>query len=164
MDQDQLETIVNKDEDRRYILSDDRTKLRINPEHPAPKYVEDGLKNVDDLKIKRSAFMLSDLPFKKDRKRSILVSCSNGNSYSFPYETNKIFFMDKKRFFMLIEEKGCLMLAVSPYMTKNLDKHWRMYIKALPELINNYFSFDAVLVDFDGISYKVTIEDHKRGA
>lgn len=39
-----------------------------------------------------------------------------------------------------------------------------MYIKALPELINNYYSFDAVLVDFDGISYKVTIEDHKRGA
>jgi len=164
VDQDQLETIVNKDGDHRYILSDDKTKLRVNPEHPAPKHVEDGLKNVDDLKIKRSAFMLSDLPFKKDRKRSILVSCSNGNSYSFPYETNKIFFMDKKRFFMLIEEKGCLMLAVSPYMTKNLDKRWRMYIKALPELINNYFSFDAVLVDFDGISYKVTIEDHKRGA
>ena len=29
---------------------------------------------------------------------------------------------------------------------------------------NGSIFFDAVLVDFDGISYKVTIEDHKRGA
>ena len=37
VDQDQLETIVNKDGDHRYILSDDKTKLRVNPEHPVPE-------------------------------------------------------------------------------------------------------------------------------
>lgn len=161
VDQDQLETIVNKDEDHRYILSDDRTKLRISPEHPAPKYVEDELKDVDGLKIKKSAFIRNGLPFIKDKSLSILVSLSDGGSFTFPYATNKIFFMDKKHFFMLIEHKGDLMLAVSPYMMKDTKYHWRMYIKDLPELINHYFSLNATLVDFEGISYKVTIIDHQ---
>ena len=154
-----IEKIVNKDEDQRYILSDDRTKIRVSPEHPAPKYVEEELKTVDGLKIKRSFFLLSNLPLIKDKKRVIHVDCSNGGHFEFPYRTNEIYYMDEKHFFMLIQSNGDLMLAVSPYMMKHTRYHYRYFIKGMPEVINHYFKIDADLVDYDGNTFKFTYKE-----
>lgn len=152
----QLESIVNNDEDHRYILSDDKTKMRTSPEHPSPKYVEQALEIVDELKIKKSVFVLSKLPFKKDKKRSIHVECSNGDSFDFPYQTNKVFFIDKKHFFMLIENHDDPMLAVSSYMSRDGTYHYRTAIKGFPRAINNLFTDYADLLDYDGNVYRVT--------
>ena len=152
----QLESIVNNDEDHRYILSDDKTKIRTSSEHPAPKYVEQALEIVDKLKIKRSVFVRSALPFKKDKKRSIHVECSNGDSFDFPYQTNKVFFMDKKHFFMFIENKEEPMLAVSSYMSRDGTYHYRTAILGFPRAINNLYPDFADLLDYDGNVYRVT--------
>lgn len=154
----QLGSIVNNDEDHRYILSDDKTKIRTSPEHPAPKYVEQALENAGELKIKKIVFVLNKLPFKKDKKRSIHVECSNGDSFDFPYQTNKIFFMDRKHFFMVIESHDDPMLAVSSYMTRDGTYHYRMAIEGFPRAINNLFADYADLLDYDGNVYRVNFK------
>lgn len=154
----QLESIVNSDEDHRYILSEDKAKIRTSPEHPAPKYVEQALEAVDKLKIKRSVFVKSALTFKKDNKRSIHVECSNGDSFDFPYQTNKVFFMDKTHFFMLIEHNDEPMLAVSSYMSRDGTYHYRTAILGFPRAINNLYPDFADLLDYEGNVYKVTFK------
>ena len=157
-----LEQIADKDGDQRYILSDDRTKIRISPEHPAPKYVEDELKDIGSLEVKRSAFIKNNMPFVKDKKRSVVVDLSTGGHFEFPYCTNKIFQMDGKHFFMLIEHEGGLFFAVSPYMTKDNSRLVRWYVKELPALINHFYMPDAKqdgcdLTDYEGVAYKITV-------
>ena len=51
-----LEKRVNKDTDHRYIFNDDKTLLRISPDHIAPKYVEEELKTAGNIEIKQSVF------------------------------------------------------------------------------------------------------------
>ena len=154
----QLESIVNNDEDHRYILSDDKTKIRTSPDHPAPKYVEQALEENNELNIKRSVFVMSKLQFKKNKKQSIHVECSNGDRFDFPYQTNKVFFMDKKHFFMLIENHDEPLLAVSSYMSRDGTYHYRTAIKGFPRAINNLFPDYADLLDYDGNVYRVTIQ------
>ena len=154
-----LELISDKDEDHRYILSEDRSKLRISPEHPAPKKVEQEMKTVDDIKIKRSVFVKNVLPFIKDRKRRIHVECSDGCCFDFPYQTNKTFYIDGKHFFMLTENHGDLMLAVSSYMTKDGRYQYRTCYKGFPEVLNHLFMDSAVLLDYEGKTYRVTITE-----
>ena len=152
-----LELIVNTDEDKRYIFSDDKTKLRINPEHLAPRNVEELLKTAGNLKIKRSAFIKNNLPFVKDKKRSIAVECSDGNVWKFPYVTNKIFVIDDKRFFTIGELDGKTLMSVSSYMAKRIDCQYRMVFVDVPGVINNIFPIDAELSDYEDNIYKVSI-------
>lgn len=156
-DKSTLELIVNNDEYHRYIFNEDKTKIRISQEHPAPEKVEKLMKTVDDLNVKRSAFILNILPFIKDKKRSIHVDCSNGDSFDFPYQTNKIFYMDKKHFFIYVIHHDAPMLAVSSYMCKDLNYQYRMAFQGFPNVINNLFPDFAELVDFDGNVYTFTI-------
>lgn len=159
-----LELIADKDGDQRYILSDDRTKIRISPDHPAPKYVEDELKDIGSLEVKRSAFIKNNMPFVKDKKRSVQVDISSGGHFEFPYCTNKIFQMDSKHFFMLVEHDGGLLLAVSPYMMKDNSRLVRWHVRELPALINHYYMPDeeqtcCVLTDYEGVRYKITFAE-----
>ncbi len=154
LDLETVETIVNNDEDHRYILSDDKTKIRISPEHPAPKTVEEQLKTVDGLKVKWSAFVQNKLPSIKNRKLGIHVECSNGTCFDFPYQTNKIFFMDEKHFFMLVEQHEDPMLAVSSYMCKDGGYRYRTAMKGFPDVINNLYPDYPDFIDFEDNIYR----------
>jgi hypothetical protein len=148
-----------ENENGRYIFNSDKSKFRIDPEHPAPRNVEELLKTAGEIKIKRHVFAENKLPFIKDKKRAIKADCSNGDSYRFPFETNKVFRIDEKRFLMLIEFHSELMLAVSPYMLKDGKDRYRMIIPKLPTVINNLVPADVELTDYEGRVYKVTIVD-----
>jgi hypothetical protein len=161
LDLPMVEYFVNNDKDHRYILSDDKTKIRTSPEHPAPKRVEDKLKNAEGIKIKWSVLVQNGLPSKKDRKRMIHVECSDGSVFDFPYQTNKIFYMDKKHFFLLAEQHDELMLAVSSYMMKDGRYHYRTSFKGFPDVINNLFPDYADLLDYDGNRYRFKIIQKK---
>lgn len=156
LDLPDLELIANKDGDHRYIFNEDKSKLRISPEHPAPKKVEELMRTADSLKVKRSVFIENDLPYKKDRKRKIHVECSDGCCFDFPYQTNKIFYMDSKHFFMLTENHGDLMLAVSSYMTKDGRYQYRTCYRGFPDVLNHLFMDSADLLDYEGKTYRVT--------
>ena len=158
-DQATIEDIVSKNKDHRYILSDDKTKIRISDDHPAPKYVEEQLKTVDGLKIKRSFFILNGLPTVKEKKLVIIVDCSDSRHFEFPFMTNKIFSMDEKHFFMLLQHRGDLMMAVSPYMMKDTKEQYRFFIKDMPAVINHYFRFGARLVDFEGKTFEISVKE-----
>ena len=163
LDMPMVEYIVNNDKDHRYILSDDKTKIRTSPDHPAPGYVEEALADPDGLKIKRSVFLMNMLKYKKDKKSIIHVECSNGDTFDFPYQTNKIFFLDKKHFFMvIIDRHDNEMLAVSSYMTREGAHHYRMAIKGFPSAINNLYPDYADLLDYDGNIYRVKIIKRER--
>lgn len=153
-----LELIVDKDEDHRYTFNDDRTMLRISPEHVAPKDVEEQMKTADKLKIKRSFFTRLKLPFIKDRKRCIRITCSNGGGWEFPFETNKIFYIDEKHFFVLIEFEGNLRLLVSSYMNKAPGRY-RMIFNHLDKVLNNVYPVTSELKDYEDNIFTVDIQD-----
>lgn len=90
---------VENDADHRYIFNEDRTLLRISPEHIAPKYVEEEMKTADNLKIEPSVFEFNMLPYVEDKQRQIVFTSSEGIRWQFPYETNKVFYLDKQRLF-----------------------------------------------------------------
>ncbi len=151
--------LIFENEDGRYYFNSDKSKFRIAPEHPAPRNVEELLKTAGEIKIKRHVFAENKLPFIKDKKRAIKADCSNGDSYRFTFETNKVFRIDEKRFLMLIEFHGEPMLAVSPYMLKDGKDRYRMIIPKLPQVINYLVPADVELTDYEGRVYKVTIVD-----
>lgn len=156
IDRSCLEKIVESDKDNRFIFNDDKTLLRINTDHIAPKDVEEQLKTANRLNIKQSVFRKNHLPFKKDSERIIRISCSNGDAWSFGYETNKILFLDKKRFIMLVEYNDNPALVVSAYMSKASGKY-RMKFVDMPMVINYIYPVEADILDYEGNSYRVSI-------
>lgn len=157
-----LEQIVDNDEDHRYILSEDKTKIRISPEHPAPKVVEEEMKKADDIKISRSMFRIEGLSYVKDTNRKIVITSDDGGVWKFPYRTNKVFYIDEKHFFMLLEFSGGRpALAVCSYLTKNGHYRYRMKIMDWPDVINYFFVLECELSDYEGRTYTVRVEQKK---
>ena len=155
-----LEKRVNKDTDHRYIFNDDKTLLRISPDHIAPKYVEEELKTAGNIEIKQSVFEKNSLEFVKDENRKLVVTSGDGSRWEFPYETNRIFYIDEKRFFMLVDLKRDPALAVSVYLNKHtkLSNQYRMIFLDFPAVLNYICAIDSVLSDFEGNTYKISIE------
>lgn len=98
-----LENQVDNDVDHRYIFNEDKTLIRISPNHIAPKYVEKQLKTAGNLKIELSVFEKNHLKFVKDENRKFVITSGDEQRWEFPYETNRIFYIDDKRFFMPVE-------------------------------------------------------------
>ena len=155
-----LEKRVNKDKDHRYIFNDDKTLLRISPDHIAPEYVEEELKTARNIEIKQSVFEKYNLEFVKDENRKLVVTSGDGRRWQFPYETNRIFYIDEKRFFMLVELKSGPALAVSAYLHKHskLSSQYRMIFLDFPAVLNYIFTIDSVLSDFEDNTFKISIE------
>lgn len=153
-----LEKQVDNDEDHRYIFNEDKTLLRISPDHIAPKYVEEELKNSGNIKIKPSVFKKNNLEFVKDEKQKLVITSSDGRRWNFPYETNKIFYIDDKRFFMPVKFSRGSGVAVSAYFRKKTTFQYRMVFVDFPAVLNYIFTPDAELVDYEGTTYKISIE------
>lgn len=155
-----LEKRVNKDKDRRYIFNEDKTLLRISPDHIAPEYVEEELKTAGNIEIKQSVFEKNNLEFVKDEKRMLIVTSGDGKQWKFPYETNRVFYIDEKRFFMLVELKRYPALAVSAYLNKHtvLSNRYRMVFIDFPAVLNYIYAIDSMLSDFEDNTYKISIE------
>ena len=158
-DFDFLEKRVDTDKDHRYIFNDDKTLLRISPDHIAPEYVEEELKFAGNIEIRPSVFKKNNLEFVKDENRKLVVTSGDGSRWEFPYETNRIFYIDEKRFFMLVEKCGPA-LAVSAYLNKHtkLSYQYRMFFLDFPPVLNYIFAIDSVLSDYEGNTYKICIE------
>ena len=130
-------------------------------DHRPPQTVEEAMKTADDVKIKRSIFRLHGLPFVKDKTRQVVITSDKGDVWKFPYRTNKVFYIDEKRFCMLLESHHIPMLAVSAYLSKNSHYQYRMKMSYWPDVLNYFFTPDAELEDLEGITYKVRIEEKK---
>ena len=153
-----LEKQVDNDEDHRYIFNEDKTLLRISPDHLAPKYVEEELKNSGNIKIKPFVFKKNNLEFVKDEKQKLVITASDGRRWNFPYETNKIFYIDDKRFFMPVKFSRGSGVAVSAYFRKKTTFQYRMVFVDFPAVLNYIFTPDAELADYEGTTYKISIE------
>lgn len=155
-----LKKLVDNDADHRYIFNEDKTLLRISPDHIAPKYVEEELKTAGNIKIKQSVFKKNDLKLVKDEMRKIVITSGAGRIWEFPYETNRLFYIDDKRFFILIELKEGYAVAVSAYLNKHtrLSKQYRMRLMDFPAVLNYIHSLDSELNDYEGNTYRISIE------
>lgn len=149
---------VEGDADHRYIFNEDRTLLRISPEHIAPKYVEEEMKTAGDLKVEPSVFEINMLPYVEDRQRQIVFTSSDGSRWQFPYETNKVFYLDKQRFFMLVETDGRPALTVCAFLSKDRRDQYRMLFRDFPDVLNYIFAVDSELVDYEGKQYRTSVE------
>ena len=154
---DRSELIAHISDNDRYILNDDKTKIRISPNYPAPSDVEEQLSNSHKIDIKDSVFKKNDLSYLADIDKKIIVSRNDGRTWEIPFYTNTVHYLDDKRFFMILEKHGKRMLAVSSYMTKSYRIRYRMFISGFPKVIDNEYPIDAELCDFDGYSYKIMI-------
>lgn len=142
------------------ILSVKESKpVYVSSNHHPPQTVEEAMKTVDDVKIKRSIFRLHGYPFVKDGTKQVVITSGKGDVWKFPYRTNKVFYIDEKRFFMLLESHHSPMLAVSAYLSKNSHYQYRMKMSYWPDVLNYFFTPDAELEDLEGITYKVRIEE-----
>lgn len=146
--------IADKD---RYIINDDKTKIRISPEYLVPSDVESQLIDLRKIDIKDTVFKKNELSFLADIDKKIIVERNDGSIWEFPFYTNTVHYLDDMRFFMVIEKHGKRMLAVSSYMTKSYKSRYRMFISGFPKVIDNEYPIDAVLYDFEGYSYKILI-------
>lgn len=108
-----LENQVDNDVDHRYIFNEDKTLIRISPNHIAPKYVEEQLKTAENLKIELSVFEKNHLKFVKDENRKFVITSGDEQRWKFPYETNRIFYIDDKRFLMPVKSNAGHGTAVS---------------------------------------------------
>ena len=155
-----LEKHVYNDVDHRYIFNEDKTLLRISPDHISPKYVEEELKNAGTIKIKQSVFKKNNLEFVKDETRKIIITSGNGRRWFFPYETNRIFYIDDKRFFMPVELTRGSAVAVSAYLNKHTkySYQYRMAFIDFPAVLNYIHALNAELADYEGNTYRICIE------
>ena len=153
-----LQKKVDNDADNRYIFNEDRSLIRISPNHIAPKYVEEELKSAGDIKITQSVFKKNNLRFVKDEKRRFIINSDDGRRWEFPYETNRLFFIDDKRFFIPVELERGSGVAVSAYLGKKTSFQYRMLFTSFPAVLNYIFAPDAELEDYEGNTYKISIE------
>ena len=155
-----LEKHVYNDVDHRYIFNEDKTLLRISPDHISPKYVEEELKNAGTIKIKQSVFKKNNLEFVKDETRKIIITSGNGRRWFFPYETNRIFYIDDKRFFMPVELTRGSAVAVSAYLNKHTkySYQYRMAFIDFPAVLNYIHALNSELADYEGNTYRICIE------
>ncbi|MBR4819718.1 MAG: hypothetical protein IKZ74_06670 [Clostridiales bacterium] len=151
----------NKLKDIEIIAIKKEKPIHVKWDHTPAYTVEEAMKTANDLKIERSTFRLHGLPYVKDKNKKIVITSDKGNAREFPYETNKVFYLDEKRFFMLLEMHGEPMLAVSAYLTKNGQKMYRMKMSYWPDALNYFFVADSELSDFEGNCYKFKIEKGK---
>ena len=144
----------------RYIFNEDKTLLRISPDHISPKYVEEELKNAGTIKIKQSVFKKNNLEFVKDEIRKIIITSGNGRRWFFPYETNRIFYIDDKRFFMPVELTRGSAVAVSAYLNKHTkySYQYRMAFIDFPAVLNYIHALNSELADYEGNTYRICIE------
>ncbi len=154
---DRSELIAHISDKYRYILNDDKTKIRISPEFLIPSDVESQLIDLRKIDIKDSVFKKNDLSYLADIDKKIIVERNDGKIWEFPFYTNTVHYIDDMRFFMVLEKHGKRMLAVSSYMTKSYKNRYRMFISGFPKVIDNEYPIDAELVDFDGYSYKIMV-------
>ena len=159
-DFDALENQVDNDVDHRYLFNEDKTLLRISPDHIAPKYVEEELKTAGSIKIKQSVFKKNHLKFVKDEKRKIVITSGDEKRWEFPYETNRIFYIDDKRFFMPVELTCGSAVAVSAYLTKHTkySYQYRMAFIDFPAVLNYIHALNSELADYEGNTYRICIE------
>lgn len=92
-----------------------------------------------------------------DKTRQVVITSDKGDIWKFPYRTNKVFYLDEKRFFMLLESQHRPMLAVSAFLSKNSKYEYRMKMPYWPDVLNYFYTSDAELCDCEGITYKVKI-------
>ena len=133
--------------------------LYVRSDHNPPSSIEEAMKTVDDVEIKRPTFRLHGLPFVTDKTRQVVITSDKGDVWKFPYRTNKVFYIDEKRFFMLLESQHIPMLAVSAFLSKNAKYEYRMKMSDWPDVLNYFFTSDAELSDCEGITYQVRIEE-----
>ncbi|MBR5425252.1 MAG: hypothetical protein IK106_01910 [Clostridiales bacterium] len=133
--------------------------LYVRSDHNPPASIEEAMKTVDDVKIDRPTFRLHGLPFVTDKTRQVVITSDKGDVWKFPYRTNKVFYIDEKRFFMLLESQHRPMLAVSAFLSKNAKYEYRMKMSDWPDVLNYFFTSDAELSDCEGITYQVSIEE-----
>ena len=144
--------------DHRYLFNEDKTLLRISPDHIAPKYVEEELKTAGSIKIKQSVFKNNHLKYVKDEKRKIVITSGDEKRWEFPYETNRIFYIDDKRFFMPVELTRGSAVAVSAYLRKKTAAQYRMVFVGFPAVLNYIFALDHELEDYEGNTFKFSVE------
>ena len=153
-----LENQVDNDVDHRYLFNEDKTLLRISPDHIAPKYVEEELKTAGSIKIKQSVFKKNHLKYVKDEKRKIVITSGDEKRWEFPYETNRIFYIDDKRFFMPVELTRGSAVAVSAYLKKKTAAQYRMVFVGFPAVLNYIFALGHELADYEGNTFKFSVE------
>lgn len=149
---------VESDTDHRFIFNEDKTKLRISPEHIAPKSVEEQMQTADDLEIEPSVFEINRLPLIEDAHRQIVFTANDGRTWRFPFVTNKVFYLDKQRFFMLVESEKITCITVCAFLTKKSCDRYRFAFESFPPVLNYIFAADSELVDFEGNKYRTCIE------
>ena len=118
-----------------------------------------------NIHIDESTFTISEqmkLEFVTDDSK-LTVKNTAGESWEFPYETNRIFELDdEKRYVMLIEEHGYARLLASDYLAARESARL-----SYPGLTPDYFSFrnvfdpDCVFEDRDGVVYTATVRKGK---
>lgn len=93
----------------------------------------------------------------------LTIKNTMGESWEFPYETNRVFELDDdKRYVMLIEEHGYARLLASDYLAARESARL-----SYPGLTPDYFSFrnvfdpDCVFEDRGGVVYTATVRKGK---
>lgn len=131
--------------------------IYVRSEHTPPSSIEEAMKTIDDVEIDRSTFRLHGFPFVTDKTRQVVITSDKGAVWQFSYRTNKVFYLDEKRFFMILESQHRPMLAVSAFLSKNSKYEYRMKMSYWPDVLNYFFTSAAELCDCEGITYKVRI-------
>ena len=117
------------------------------------------LTRMDKILIDKSVFT-HIYPFVKDEGRKVTIECDSGENWAFSYETNKVIYLDDKRYLMFIEELGEPRLLACDNL-RELEPVRLIY----PGLMYNYFTYVDVpepscpMKDRDGRNYKVTLSE-----
>ena len=104
-----------------------------------------------------------DLPFVKDDSK-LTITNDKGEKWEFPYETNRIFELDKdKRYVMLIEECGYARLLASDHLGVR-ESPRLTYPGLTPDLFTfiGLFEPDCIFEDRDGVIYTASVAKYKR--
>lgn len=116
------------------------------------------------MQIDESIFIYGkqQLPFVTDDSK-LTISNSAGETWEFPYETNKAFELDSdKRCVMLIEEGGYPRLLLSKHLSVRPSPRYFYHI-LMPTYFTGVGVFDPDLVfeDEDGLIYTANVAKHK---
>lgn len=116
----------------------------------------------DKIVIGREVFEENRLPYLSDDKKIIRVQYMKGNYWLFKFSTNTPFFIDDKRFFMVVLDNGKLHLLTSSFLAADVENQIRTFYLKMPDDFSAVYSIGygrTVIVDIEGDRYEFSIEN-----